>query len=453
MPSLSKFQAKFKLRDFLNADVFLSSITGNICTILPVMFVLYLPSMVYTLLFEISFCFIFLVVGIGLGIWIQRKWEPAEDLKKIGTNTAKLQLDKMKGVDLMKEASVMTFPGPAYKEDSGAAIFNEIFGALWPDLAKGLNDKLVCEPSDVGGNYDLEITQMGLDTLTAKFNSVKALRPHYQDPTHACVVGEVTISGIPKSKIRLHSKSALKPNVDVRIKSIVLKANLYCRVDCNYWKLWIWFDKDLKIDVKLDLDVSIFPLAVNWVVDALLSSLLKFSEKDPWTYDCVDWDGPDPLVIAEKGAEEYLKTVHGKVHGVLVITACSANNLLSKDHGSFGRALKKARVMKTGMPDPYLKIMYDENTVKTKPIKKTNSPAWPDQFNFIITKAFGTMQFEVWDWDRTSKDDFLAKTSLNVDVLMKTTKTQKWTWPLYPKGNLTIETTWRPHSENVPSKA
>merc|ERR1719461_1979518 len=102
------------------------------------------------------------------------------------------------------------------------------------------------------------IKQLGLQNLSLKFRAVNSLRPEYMDASHAMVVADVILSGTPDTQISLKSDSALKPNVDTKIRKLSLTGKLYCRVDCVYWKLWLWFDKDLKVDVKLDLDVSVF---------------------------------------------------------------------------------------------------------------------------------------------------------------------------------------------------
>lgn len=436
---------RFKIRDFLNADVFISSITGNVCTLIPVVLVFYLPGVFYSIAFEGTFHLLFLLVGFLGGLYAQRSFNALDHVEDSVIKATEMQIQKMKGegpqIDEEKR-----FPSPTYMPDAGAAAFNEVFASMWPEVAKGLNESLVCEATDVGGGYELTISKMGIDCLSGKFESVTAIRTPYQDPSHACVCGKVVISGTPESSINLHSDSALKPDIDCKIQSLILTANLYCRVDCVFWKIWIWFDKDVNADIKLDCDVSVFPIPLSFVSDLIAAQLIKFTEKDPMPYDTVDWDAPDPQTMIDKGVEEYLKEVEGKVRGVVIISKMSANGLPATDKLAAMGGILKGNIMKSngGTADPYLKISYDGNEVETKPITETLSPAWSESFNFVVHKAYAQIAFEIWDWDRGSKDDFMAKREMNMDTLTRSTKPQKFTLPLYPKGNLTVETLFIP---------
>eukprot|EP00494_Astrolonche_serrata_P000249 UN00251 len=77
-----------------------------------------------------SLCVIFMVIGILLGIWIQRK----HDAYHTVTNVV---MEEEKPIVFSKFAS------PNFRPEQASSVFNEIFGALWPDLAKSLETWLL----------------------------------------------------------------------------------------------------------------------------------------------------------------------------------------------------------------------------------------------------------------------------------------------------------------------
>ncbi|GAA50263.1 calcium-dependent protein kinase C [Clonorchis sinensis] len=77
-----------------------------------------------------------------------------------------------------------------------------------------------------------------------------------------------------------------------------------------------------------------------------------------------------------------------------------------------------------GLADPYVKLRLgpsDElnRKFKTKTIKSSLDPVWEETFTINIRPEDDAkrLQIEVWDWDRTSRDDFMGSLSFGVTEL------------------------------------
>eukprot|EP01135_Chromosphaera_perkinsii_P002105 Nk52_evm39s217 gene=Nk52_evmTU39s217 len=149
---------------------------------------------------------------------------------------------------------------------------------------------------------------------------------------------------------------------------------------------------------------------------------------------------------AKKG-KIFIGNPNDKEAGLLFVTVHEARKLIAADSSLFGK----------GSSDPFCIVKVgDKYCYKTRTVKKSLTPSWEESFTIRTRKnAETTLNFHLFDYDRTSSDDPLGDCSVCLEELGENNEISKWIKLNNTKhGEVRLTLRYTPRTENhVPTDA
>ena len=96
-----------------------------------------------------------------------------------------------------------------------------------------------------------------------------------------------------------------------------------------------------------------------------------------------------------------------------------------------GRNLPKYDIGPNAKSDPYVKVIVGKKKYKTNKIRRELNPVWNEQFvteKKGLFKEINKIDFEVFDYDKLSVDDFMGKCTLKTDQIPDTNYSTAVQW-------------------------
>ncbi|XP_022240737.1 extended synaptotagmin-2-like isoform X3 [Limulus polyphemus] len=124
--------------------------------------------------------------------------------------------------------------------------------------------------------------------------------------------------------------------------------------------------------------------------------------------------------------------------GVLQVEVLEAKQLMASDLGF-------------GSTDPYVIVIVGSQEFRTPVITNDINPVWNHQCEAIVNQVEGlTLDVEVMDEDKTSRDDFLGRTSIKISSVTMAGRINAW-YPLEEakSGWIHLEIAWLTLTDNI----
>jgi len=319
-----------------------------------------------------------------------------------------------------------------------AALFNEIIRAFKPEVMEKVRETFK-GGKKIGAGYHIYVNKLDLEEQHITFTDVKLLRKDYMEDTEILLAGKLYISGDPEVDISLKNPKFGRPDVEGIINKFDINIGFFCKIDLGSKIISIWFSKkDVATDIDMDIDVTVFPLALDFITECIVKSVFQcHTEETPLVFALAEMkkkevkDPEDQIIMLEEG--EHFSEERIPNSGILHISNIRGKDLAAKDGGN--------------VSDPYLKIEVESNKFKTAFVKNTLNPHWKEQFNIPIKNTRSSIKFVVKDFDWLNQNDYCGYVIKQVAQFIKHKGKQRHQLRFVPEGELYLDIEWFPENK------